>query len=58
MEAKEIIDIIVGILACLGLLVCTVGASHCVYSMVMIDKPLKRALKRYEDELAKTEKEE
>lgn len=58
MEAKEIIDIIVGILASLGLTACMVATLYCTYSMVVTDRQIKRYLKRMDDELAKTEKEE
>ena len=58
MEAKEIMDLIVGILACFGLLVCAAAALYCMYSMVVTDRQLKRYLKRIDDESAKTEKEE
>lgn len=58
MEAKEIIDIIVGILASIGLTACIIAAAYCTYSMVVIDRQIKRDLKRMDDELAKLEKEE
>lgn len=58
MEAKEIIDIIVGILASIGLTTCIIAALYCTYSMVVIDRQIKRDLKRRDDELAKLEKEE
>jgi pheromone shutdown protein TraB len=58
METKEIIDIIVGILAGAGLAACFVAASYCTYSMVVIDRQIKRELKRMNDEPAKLEKEE
>ena len=58
MEAKEIMDIIVGILACLGLIACLVGALYCLYSMIVIDRGLKRKIKEYDSKLAELEKEE
>jgi hypothetical protein len=58
MEAKEIIEIIVGILASIGLTACIIAASYCTYSMVVVDRQIKRYLKRVDDELAKCEKEE
>lgn len=58
MEAKEIIDIVVGILASASLFTCLAAASYCLYSMVVIDKQIKRDLERMDDELAKLEKEE
>jgi hypothetical protein len=58
MEAKEIIDIIVGILASIGLTTCIIAAAYCTYSMVVIDRQIKRDLKRMDDEFAKLEKEE
>lgn len=58
MEAKEIIGIIGGVLANLGLFACAVAAVYCLYSMIVTDKQVKRVLKRIEDESAKTEKEE
>ncbi|MBQ2033330.1 MAG: hypothetical protein IIU75_04840 [Rikenellaceae bacterium] len=58
MEAKEIMDIIVGVLASIGFTACAVGASYCTYSMIVIDKQIKRELERMDDKLAKLEKEE
>ena len=58
MEAKEIIETLVGILASIGLTACIIAATYLTYSMVVIDRQTKRTLKRIEDELAKTEKEE
>lgn len=58
MEAKEIMDIIVGILASIGLLMCLVAASYCTYSMIVVDRQIKRDMKRIDDELAKLKKEE
>lgn len=58
MEAKEIMDIIVGIFASLGLIACFICAVYCLYSMIVIDRQLKQAIKRYDDKLAKLEKEE
>lgn len=58
MEAKEIIEIIVGILASLGLLACLVAALYCTYSMIVVDRQIKRYLEKVDDELAKQEKEE
>ena len=58
MEAKEIIELITGILASIGLTACIVAASYCTYSMIIVDKQIKRDLKRIDDELAKLEKKE
>lgn len=58
MEAKEIMDIIVGSLASIGLTTCIIAAAYCTYSMVVIDRQIKRELERMDDELAKLEKEE
>lgn len=58
MEAKEIIEIIMCILANIGLIACIIAASYGTYSMIVIDRQIKRDLKRIKDELAKTEKEE
>lgn len=58
MGTEEIIAIIVGILASIGLTICIVGALYCTYSVIVVDRNLKRDLKRIEDELAKSEKEE
>lgn len=58
MEAKEIIDIITGVLASIGLVICIVAASYCMYSMVVVDRDVKRSIKRCDDMLAKLEKEE
>ena len=58
MEAKAIMDIIVGIVASLALLACFIAASYCTYRMVVADMQIKRELKRIDDELAKLEKEE
>lgn len=58
MEAKEIMDLIVGILACFGLLVCAAAALYCTYSMIVTDRQIKHYLKRMDDKLAEQEKEE
>lgn len=58
MEAKEIMDIIVGILAGIGLTACTIAAAYCTYSMIVVDRQIKRELERMDDGLAKLEKEE
>ena len=58
MEAKEIIEIITGILASIGLTACIVAASYCTYSMIVVDRQIKQDLKRMDDELTKLEKEE
>lgn len=57
MEAKEIMDIIVGILASLGLIACLVAALYCTYSMVVIDEQLKQKIKEYDSALKELEKE-
>lgn len=58
MEAKEIIEIIVGILASISLTVCIAAVSYGMYSTVTTDKELKRYSKEANDTLAKLEKEE
>lgn len=58
MEAKEIMDIIAGVLASLGLVACFISALYCLYSMIVVDRQLKQAIKRYDDKLAELEKEE
>lgn len=45
MEAKEIIEIIAGILASAGLFTCLIAASYCLYSMLVIDKHIKQKKK-------------
>ena len=58
METKEIIEIIVGILASIGLLMCIVATTYCIIQCVVVDRQIKRDMKRIDDELAKLEKEE